>query len=905
MEKTLLKNQFSKSSKSPIGIMEKSKKRNDKNKNENSFIHKSFDQRNTISSSRSNKRILSSNSRRNKNIKLDNIKQIEINLNSSPKKDSNKKINSERLNIEYKNSFVNNSSFNNSGNNFYKKNKEDNILKNMSQTDRMKNSNTFIQNKKSNLNSFVDKKNKKSPIQKTRINFSPTKKNSNSHYKNEKLANFSPINTNKEKKKFILKNIINSNDSPRKKNNIKNENNNTLNITNSNNNTLINNKNNNNKIIKPSTAQTQKNLSSKHSNLKSIDKNDLKSSFNINNKKTTSHKVIINECFNSIHSNKENKEIKNVNIKKSKSLKKESGNKNDIIISISDKNKVNKNKENKNKKSKLSPLTQPAILRSKSRPNDDINKNKEKKNLLIDTNEILNHPIEIIENNIGNINKINFESINNENNIENIINNNHKEINIENLNYDTFNNDENIINYNNNENNENIMNYNNNENNENIMNYNNNEIINNININNEIEIENKKELLLNNEEKKEKNLNLQNLQKLKEIQEIKQQLSQKNYKENELESPKKSITFDKNYSSPTPSFTSITNKIKIENPKSKTEKLENEKEIKFPIQNIEIEKEKKNPKIENPNFQSTSDTNYNKILPNIKSLKSYLKKGYSPSLKKPNQDSIFISKLSSSILFLGVCDGHGTIGHEISSLIEKELPKILQSKLSEINIYEIPLIDLEKIIISSFKETNDKISLSPNLDSVFSGSTCCSLIITEKKIISCNLGDSRGIIGKKNNKEKKWLSENLTNDHKPDLIEEKNRILKNGGRVQSYIDENGNEFGPVRVWKGNENIPGLAMSRSFGDEIAHGIGVICEPEIKEKIIDDDIKFFVVASDGVWEFISSQECVDIVSKFYECNNVDGALVALAEESRKRWIKEEDVIDDISIVVGFFN
>ena len=47
MEKTLLKNQFSKSSKSPIGIMEKSKKRNDKNKNENSFIHKSFDQRNT------------------------------------------------------------------------------------------------------------------------------------------------------------------------------------------------------------------------------------------------------------------------------------------------------------------------------------------------------------------------------------------------------------------------------------------------------------------------------------------------------------------------------------------------------------------------------------------------------------------------------------------------------------------------------------------------------------------------------------------------------------------------------------------------------------------------------------------------------------------------------------------
>ena len=170
IDKKFLKSQFSKSSKSPINILEKPTTRNDKRRHETSFIHKSFDQRNTISSRSSNKIMLSSNGRRTKNIKLDNIKQIEINLNLNSKKNSNAKINSERINIEYKNSFVNNSSFNNSGNNFYKKNKEDNILKNMSQTDRMKNSNTFIQNKKSNLNSFVDKKNKKSPVPRTKMN---------------------------------------------------------------------------------------------------------------------------------------------------------------------------------------------------------------------------------------------------------------------------------------------------------------------------------------------------------------------------------------------------------------------------------------------------------------------------------------------------------------------------------------------------------------------------------------------------------------------------------------------------------------------------------------------------------------------------------------------------------------
>ena len=38
-------------------------------------------------------------------------------------------------------------------------------------------------------------------------------------------------------------------------------------------------------------------------------------------------------------------------------------------------------------------------------------------------------------------------------------------------------------------------------------------------------------------------------------------------------------------------------------------------------------------------------------------------------------------------------------------------------------------------------------------------------------------------------------------------------------------------MGPHRVWMKDENIPGLAMSRSFGDTVAHQVGVISEPEI--------------------------------------------------------------------------
>ena len=38
-------------------------------------------------------------------------------------------------------------------------------------------------------------------------------------------------------------------------------------------------------------------------------------------------------------------------------------------------------------------------------------------------------------------------------------------------------------------------------------------------------------------------------------------------------------------------------------------------------------------------------------------------------------------------------------------------------------------------------------------------------------------------------------------------------------------------MGPHRVWLKTENIPGLAMSRSFGDYVASTVGVIAEPEV--------------------------------------------------------------------------
>ena len=93
------------------------------------------------------------------------------------------------------------------------------------------------------------------------------------------------------------------------------------------------------------------------------------------------------------------------------------------------------------------------------------------------------------------------------------------------------------------------------------------------------------------------------------------------------------------------------------------------------------------------------------------------------------------------------------------------------------------------------------------------------------------------------------------------------------------------------------------MSRSFGDEIAHKIGVIVDPEIMEYYFLREDKFIILGSDGIWEFISNDEVVDIVKDYYLQNNIEGAIEYLYNESSKRWIMEEEVIDDITIIIIF--
>lgn len=68
----------------------------------------------------------------------------------------------------------------------------------------------------------------------------------------------------------------------------------------------------------------------------------------------------------------------------------------------------------------------------------------------------------------------------------------------------------------------------------------------------------------------------------------------------------------------------------------------------------------------------------------------------------------------------------------------------------------------------------------------------------------------------------------------------------------------------------------------------------------------DDKFIVLASDGVWEFLSNEDVAAIVMPFFEKRNAEGAAEALVRESYLKWKSEEDdIIDDITCVIIFLD
>lgn len=273
--------------------------------------------------------------------------------------------------------------------------------------------------------------------------------------------------------------------------------------------------------------------------------------------------------------------------------------------------------------------------------------------------------------------------------------------------------------------------------------------------------------------------------------------------------------------------------------------------------------------------------------------------GYIPNNPyKVNQDAYILSPnimKMPAFHYFGVCDGHGQNGKEVSGYVKQRLPVLLENYVKSTG-------DDKKALTEAFVTVNTELDYVP-FDCQFSGTTCCTIVFKGNRLISANSGDSRAIVVRNCPKQtSKGVTsiqvEQLTRDHKPDEKDEYARIMSNGGRIEAFKDLNGEPMGPMRVWVQHEDVPGLAMSRSLGDKVAQSVGVVPNPEILDYTLTPNDQFILIASDGIWEFMSNVDVARLVYPYVEKNAPEAAANALIKEATKRWKKEEEVIDDIT-------
>ena len=344
---------------------------------------------------------------------------------------------------------------------------------------------------------------------------------------------------------------------------------------------------------------------------------------------------------------------------------------------------------------------------------------------------------------------------------------------------------------------------------------------------------------------------------------------------------------------------------------------------KFYIQSINDNNKttNKNPlnKSNNSVQRKILDNEYIKNLDKINLGNAYSEAGISEDgTEKVNQDSYIILNNIFDIDYniFGVLDGHGNYGHLASQYVVKKLSEIFTNE-GIYNFKNKREINTEKIfeklsykncefIKNIINNINKDIMVQNEFNVNYSGTTCNLLFQIGRYFICSNTGDSRCLLFKSSLLDKKKNEiENFSYDHKPILEKEKKRIEKLGGSVHQTIDFEGEFTGPYRVWVKDEEYPGIAVSRSIGDNVAEKIGVISDPDFIIKNFDSTFNYCVLGSDGVWDVLNGKDLINLIFPFFEILDGEGAAKKVVDEAIKLWGKKGKMRDDITCIVVFLN
>ncbi|CAN8253384.1 unnamed protein product [Cochlearia groenlandica] len=212
--------------------------------------------------------------------------------------------------------------------------------------------------------------------------------------------------------------------------------------------------------------------------------------------------------------------------------------------------------------------------------------------------------------------------------------------------------------------------------------------------------------------------------------------------------------------------------------------------------------------------------------------------------------------------FFAVYDGHG--GSQVSTLCSTTMHTLVKEEVEQAeckseeegigNENDAVLENKWRLLMNRSFERMDELATSACLcgksgpmcncdprEAAISGSTAVTAVLTQDHIVVANTGDSRAVLCRNG------VVVPLSNDHKPDRPDERARIEAAGGRVL-VVDG-------ARV----EGI--LATSRAIGDGYLKPM-VAWEPEVTFTRRESGDECLILASDGLWDVLSSQLACDI-------------------------------------------
>ncbi|XP_074118096.1 protein phosphatase 1D isoform X2 [Sminthopsis crassicaudata] len=230
----------------------------------------------------------------------------------------------------------------------------------------------------------------------------------------------------------------------------------------------------------------------------------------------------------------------------------------------------------------------------------------------------------------------------------------------------------------------------------------------------------------------------------------------------------------------------------------------------------------------------------------------------------------------SSVAFFAVCDGHG--GREAAQFAREHLWGFIkkQKGFGSTEPAEV-CAAIRKGFLACHLAMWKKLEWPKTMTGLpsTSGTTASVVIIRGTKMYVAHVGDSGVVLGVQDNPKDDFVrAVEVTQDHKPELPKERERIEGLGGSVINKSGVNRvvwkrprlTHNGPVRRSTVIDQIPFLAVARALGDlwsyDFYTGEFVVSpEPDTSVHTLDPrKHKYIILGSDGLWNMIPPQDAI---------------------------------------------